>query len=325
MRIFLAGATGAIGRRLIPLLRDAGHSVAGMTRTASKVDAIRAAGADPYLADALDPAAVIEAVERAKPELIIHQLTAIPADFDIRKFEEQFAMTDRLRIEGTDNLLAAARSAGVRRFVAQSYTGWPYARTGGPVKTEEDPLDTNPPEAFQAGLRAIQHLETAVLQSGLEGIVLRYGGFYGPGTSLGEGSNILEQIREHKFPIVGGGTGIWSFLHIDDAARATVAAVDHGSPGIYNIADDEPAPVSEWLPVLAEILGAKPPMKIPAWMGRFAIGEHGIVMMTEVRGASNEKAKRELGWKPLWPTWREGFRDGLSEAGANTRMLQVAK
>lgn len=316
MRVFLAGATGAIGTRLVPLLVEAGHSVTGMTRSPKKADGLRHAGADAAIVDALDPAAVAVAVERAKPEVIVHQLTAIPATLDLRKFAEQFELTNRLRTEGTDHLLAAARSAGVRRFVAQSYAGWPYARTGGALKTEEDPLDPNPPAAFRETLRAIQYLESAVLQArGIQGLVLRYGGFYGPGNAIGENGSVVEQVRHRRVPVIGGGRGVWSFIHIDDAARATVAAVERGAPGIYNIVDDEPAPVADWLPTLARILGAKPPLRFPAWLGRQAIGEHGVVMMTEIRGASNAKAKRELGWQPRWASWRDGFRTGLSNSG----------
>jgi len=322
MRVFLAGATGAIGKRLVPILVQAGHTVTGMTRSESKGDSIRSAGAEAAVADALDPDAVTKAVERARPEVIIHELTALPQEFDVRKFAEQFRRTNRLRTEGTDNLLAAARIAGVRRFVAQSYAGWPYARIGSTVKTERAQLDPNPPAAFRETLDAIRHVESAVLQaSGVDGLVLRYGGFYGPGTSLREGSAFLEQIRRRKFPIIGGGSGVWSFVHIDDAAHATAAAVERGAPGIYNIVDDEPAPVSEWLTALARIVGAKPPFRIPAWLGRLAIGEHGVLMMTELRGASNEKARRELGWKPQWTTWRDGFREGLSEGGASRRTV----
>lgn len=320
MRIFVAGATGAIGKRLVPLLVRAGHSVTGMTRSASKADRLRSAGAEVAIVDALNSSAVAEAVERARPEVIIHELTAIPPALDLRKFEEQFSLTNRLRTEGTDYLLAAARSAGVRRFIAQSYAGWPYARSGGPVKTEDDPLDPNPSAGFRETIRALRHLESAVLQApGMEGIVLRYGGFYGPGNVIGEGGTLVEQIRRRRIPIIGGGTGIWSFIHIDDAARATLAAVDRGRPGVYNIVDDDPAPVSEWMPTLARILGAKPPLGLPGWVGRLAIGDLGVVMMTQARGASNEKAKRDLSWQPVWGSWRDGFRDGLSEPAATER------
>ncbi len=319
MKVFLAGATGAIGRRLVPLLVQAGHSVTGMTRSAEKAGGLRASGADAAIVDALDPVAVAAAVLRSKPEVIIHELTAIPPALDLRHFGKQFRLTNRLRTEGTDHLLAAAESAGVRRFVAQSYAGW-YARTGGAVKTENDPLDPKPPAAVKEVLKAIQYIESAVLHTrGIEGVVLRYGGFYGPGNSIGENGTVMEQVRHRRVPVIGGGSGVWSFVHIDDAASATLAAVERGAPGIYNIVDDEPAAVAEWLPTLARILGAKPPLHLPAWLGRLAIGELGVVMMTEIRGASNDKAKRELGWQPQWASWRDGFSGGLSDAGAATR------
>jgi len=321
MRIFVAGATGAIGSRLLPLLVQAGHAVTGMTRSESRTAGIRNAGADAVVADALEPLSVLQAVKRARPDVIVHQLTAIPQELNLRKFREQFEPTNRLRTAGTDHLLAAARSAGVRRFVAQSYAGWPNARNGGPVKTEDDPLDSNPPAAMRETLQAIQHVESAVTREpAIEGLVLRYGGFYGPGNAIAEGGPVVNEIRRRRVPIVGGGTGVWSFIHIDDAARATLAAVQRGSPGIYNVVDDEPAQVSEWLSTLARILGAKPPLRIPAWLGRLAIGEHGVIMMTEVRGASNHKIKNALGWRPIWSTWRDGFRDGLSESGAARRI-----
>jgi nucleoside-diphosphate-sugar epimerase len=284
-----------------------------MTRSAGKADAVRSAGAEPAVADALDPEAVMAAVRAAEPEVIVHELTAIPPRLDIRKIGEQFVLTNRLRREGTDNLLAAARAAGARRFVAQSFGGWPYARQGGPVKTEEDPLDPEPPAAMREILEAIRHLEGAVTGAeGLEGIALRYGPFYGPGTSLGEGGSMLEDVRRRRLPVVGKGTGVWSFIHIDDAAQATLAAIDGGLPGIYNIVDDEPAPVSEWLPALAAAVGAKPPRHVPAWLARLVVGPHGVAVMTESRGASNAKAKRGLGFEPRWRSWREGFSKGLA-------------
>jgi nucleoside-diphosphate-sugar epimerase len=287
-----------------------------MTRSPEKAAALRAAGAASVIADAMDRSAVAVAIRAAKPETVVHQLTAIPNALDLRHFDRDFAPTNRLRTEGLDNLIAAALSAGSRRLVAQSYAGWPYARTGGPVKSEGDPLDSNPPAGLRAALEAIQYLErTTTSTPGLEGIVLRYGGFYGPGNTLGEGGAMLEEVRKRRVPIVGSGAGVWSFVHIDDAAQATVAAIEHGAPGIYNIVDDEPAPVSEWLPALAAAVGAKPPMRIPAWLGRLVIGEHGVALMTEVRGASNVKAKRELGWTPRWRSWRDGFRNGLGGGG----------
>ena len=314
MRIFVAGATGAVGRRLIPILVHAGHSVVGMTRSQSKTSALLATGAEAVVVDALDADAVMAAVRQAAPEIVVHELTAIPPLLDFRKIEQQFALTNRLRTEGTDYLLAAALAAGVRRFLAQSYAGWPFARNGGPVKTEEDPLDTNPPAAMRKILDAIRHVETTVTgASGIEGIVLRYGGFYGPGNAIGDGSALLDQIRRRLIPVVGGGTGTWSFIHIDDAARATLAAIERGQRGIYNIVDDDPALVSAWLPALASALGAKPPRHVPAWVARFLIGEQGVMFMTEVRGASNAMAKRELGWQPLWSSWRQGFAQALGD------------
>ena len=315
MRIFVAGATGALGRRLVPLLVRGGHQVTGMTRTAGKAAGLRAAGAEPVVADALDRDAVLRAVVAAHPEVVVHELTALAGMTDFRRLDEGFALTNRLRTEGTDHLLAAARAAGSRRFVAQSFAGWPFARVGGPVKTEDEPLDPDPPAQLRRTLDAIRHLEAAVVGAeGIEGVVLRYGGFYGPGTSAGEGGFMLEDLRRRRFPLVGAGTGVWSFVHIDDAATATVAAVERGAPGIYQIVDDDPAPVSEWLPALAAAIGARPPRRVPAWVARLAGGTHGVVLMTEARGASNAKARRELGWRPAWPSWRQGFRDGLGDA-----------
>ena len=314
MRIFVAGATGALGRRLVPLLVSGGHQVTGMTRSPGKAAWLRAAGAEPVVADALDRDDVLRVVTAARPEVVVHQLTDLAGMTNLRRFDAGFAATNRLRTEGTDHLLAAARAAGARRLVAQSFAGWPSARVGGPVKTEEDPFDSDPPAELRRSLDAIRHLEAAVAQAeGIEGLVLRYGGFYGPGTSAGEGGYILEELRRRRFPIVGAGTGIWSFVHIDDAATATVAAVERGAPGIYQIVDDDPAPVAEWLPVLAAAAGARPPRRVPVWAARLLAGEHGVVLMTEVRGASNAKAKRELGWRPAWPSWRQGFRAGLGD------------
>ena len=308
MKVLVAGATGALGRQLVPQLTARGHEVYGMTRTQSKVDAVRGMGATPLVADALDPEAVGSAVAESEPEVIVHQLTALSGSIDLRHFDRDFALTNRLRSEGTDHLLAAGRAVGIKRFVAQSYAGWPFARTGGAVKSEDAPLDSDPPEGLRRALAAIRHLEEAVTgASWTEGVVLRYGGFYGPGTSLAPDGEHLELIRKRGFPVVGGGQGVWSFVHIADAAEATVAAVEHGSRGIYNVVDDEPAPVAEWLPAVAESVGAKQPRKVPRWLGRVLAGEVATVMMTEVRGASNEKAKRELGWRPGHPSWREGL------------------
>jgi nucleoside-diphosphate-sugar epimerase len=257
MRVFLAGGSGVVGERLVPALAQAGHSVVALTRSPGKADAVRALGAEPAVADALDRDALVEAVRDARPEAVIHQLTAIPDRINIRKISRDFALTNRLRSEGTDNLLDAARAAGARRFLAQSFAGWPYARVGGPVKDEDDPLDPEPPGELRPLFDAIRHLESAVTgASDIEGIVLRYGYFYGPGTAMAAGGTVLEEIRKRRFPIVGSGGGVWSFVHTDDVAAATVAALERGSPGIYNIVDDEPATVSEWLPVVAEAAGA---------------------------------------------------------------------
>jgi 2-alkyl-3-oxoalkanoate reductase len=314
MKVFVAGATGALGTQLIPRLAEAGHQVTGMTRTAAKADGLRELGATPVVADALDADAVGEAIGSARPDVVVHQLTAIPESINPRKIDRDFELTNRLRTEGTDHLLAAARAAGARRFIAQSFAGWPFARTGGPVKSEEDPLDPDPPELLRAMLDAIKYLEAAVTgAAGLDGLVLRYGGFYGPGTSISLsplGAQV-KMVKRRMLPILGDGAGFASFVHIADAAAATVAAVERGAPGLYNVVDDEPAPMSEWVPTLARAVGAKPPRRVPRWLGRLAAGEGAVTMMTEGRGASNEKAKRELGWVPRYPSWREGFVAGL--------------
>jgi nucleoside-diphosphate-sugar epimerase len=279
-----------------------------MTRSESKRAMLHELGAVPVVADALDPDQVAEAVGRARPEVIVHQLTAIGA-VDMRHMERDFAPTNRLRTEGTDHLLSAGQAVGVRRFVAQGIAGFgAYVRAGGPVKSEEDPLDPTPAREMRANLAAIRHLEQAVLGADwTEGIVLRYGAFYGPGTSLAPGEEQFELVRRRKFPVVGDGGGVWSFVHIADAAEATVAAIEHGSRGVYNVVDDDPAPVAEWLPALAQELGAKKPVRVPRFIGRLFAGEAGVVMMTEIRGASNAKAKRELAWRPAHPSWRQGF------------------
>jgi nucleoside-diphosphate-sugar epimerase len=307
MKVFVAGATGAMGKQLVPQLLAAGHQVVGMTRSESKQAVLRELGAESVVADALDPEQVASAVAAAEPDVIVHQLTAI-ATLDLRHFDRSFALTNRLRTEGTDHLLSAGRAVGVERFVAQSFTGWPYARTGGPVKSEDDPLDPSPAREMRESLAAIRHLEEAVVGADwTEGIVLRYGGFYGPGTSMAPGGEQIEMVRKRRIPVVGNGAGVWSFIHIADAAEATVAAVDHGRRGIYNVVDEEPAPVSEWLPGLAVAIGAPRPWHVPRWVGRLAAGEAGTVMMTEIRGASNAKAKRELVWQPRHASWRQGF------------------
>jgi nucleoside-diphosphate-sugar epimerase len=307
MKVFVAGASGAIGKQLVPRLVAAGHEVVGMTSKESNRTLLEELGATAVVADALDPDEVAEAVGRTNPDVIVHQLTSLGA-VDLRHFDRAFALTNRLRTEGTDHLLSAGRAVGVRRFVAQSYGAWPYERAGGPVKTEDDPLDPSPVPAMRESMRAIRHLEEAVLGADwTEGIVLRYGAFYGPGTGMSPGGEQLDMVRKRKFPVVGNGAGVWSFIHIADAAEATVAAIEHGRRGVYNVVDDDPAPVAEWLPALAQRLGAKRPMRVPRFIGRLLAGEAVTVMMTEIRGASNAKAKRELGWQPRHPSWREGF------------------
>jgi 2-alkyl-3-oxoalkanoate reductase len=319
MVVFVAGATGVLGRELVPQLVARGHEVVGMTRSASKQDMVRSLGARPVVADALDPDAVAQAVASAEPEVIMHQLTALSGPMSMRdaRHPERFRgaiMTNRLRTEATDHLLAAGRAVGARRFVAQSFGAFRFARTGGPVQTEADPLDPDGPGPSQPGLEAILYLEQAVTTIDWgEGLALRYGGFYGPGTSvsLAPDAQMAAAIRKRRFPIVGDGGGVWSYIHIEDAAAATAAAVDQGQPGVYNVVDDDPAPVREWLPVLADALDAKPPRRVPRWLGRLLAGEVATVMMTEARGASNEKAKRELDWQLRYPSWRQGFAQGL--------------
>jgi nucleoside-diphosphate-sugar epimerase len=307
MRVFVAGATGAIGKQLVPRLVAAGHEVHGMTRSESKQAMLDELGAVPVVADALDPDQVAQAVGEATPDAIVHELTAI-GSVDLRHFDRDFALTNRLRTEGTDHLLSAGQAVGVRRFVAQSYGAWFYVRTGGPVKSEEDPLDPTLAREMRETLAAIRHLEEAVLDARwTEGIVLRYGAFYGPGTSLAPGGEQLEIVRKRKFPLIGDGGGVWSFIHIADAAEATVAAIERGHRGVYNVVDDDPAPVAEWLPAMAQELGAKKPMRVPRFVGRLFAGEAGVVAMTDARGASNAKAKRELRWRPAHPSWRQGF------------------
>ncbi len=319
MKIFVAGATGAIGKVLVPQLVAQGHEVVGMTRSASKQDLVRSLGARPVVADALDPDAVAQAVASAEPEVIVHQLTALSGPMSVRDARhpdrsQGAIMTNRLRTEGTDHLLAAGRAVGARRVVAQSFGAFRFARTGGPALTEADPLDPHPPGALGKVQEGFRYLEQAVtsIEWG-EGLALRYGGFYGPGTgiSLAPDALMAAPVRKRRFPIVGDGGGVWSHIHIEDAAAATVAAIDHGSPGVYNIVDDDPAPMREWLPVLASALDAKPPRRVPRWVGRLAAGEMATIMMTEVKGASNAKAKRELGLQLRYPSWRQGVAQGL--------------
>lgn len=310
MKIFVAGAAGAIGQRLIPQLVANGHHVTATTRSNRKFDDLRALGGEPVALDGLDAAAVGEAVSRAEPDVIVHQMSALAGGNNLKKFDKWFHATNELRTAGTRHLLAAAEAAGVQRFVAQSYTGWTNPREGGPVKTEHDPLDPNPAKWQRETIEAIRYVESVVPAAPLEGVVLRYGNFYGPGAS----EELVDLVRKRKMPIIGDGAGIWSWIHLDDAAAATVAAVEHGRAGTYNIVDDEPAPVSEWLPYLAECVGAKHPMRVPRWVGRMAAGETTVRWMTEARGSSNSKARQELGWHPTWATWRTGFRRGLTDA-----------
>ena len=301
MRVFVAGASGILGRRLVPQLIDAGHEVIGTHNSPASAGVLRTLGAKPVLLDLLDEGAVREAVLENEPEAIVHEATALANAKFGRSLDKAFAGTNALRTRGTDALLAGAWEAGVRRVVAQSFAPYRYAREGGPVKTEDDPLDPTPVPAMRETLRAIRHLEQAVVEAG--GAALRYGGLYGSRDDAQ-----LELVRKRRFPIVGDGGGIWSFVHLEDAAAATVLALEHGARGIYNVVDDEPAPVREWLPALAATIGAKPPRRIPRVLARLAAGEVGVVLMTEVRGASNAKARGELGWTPRYPSWREGFR-----------------
>jgi 2-alkyl-3-oxoalkanoate reductase len=306
MRVFVAGATGVIGQRLVPRLVAAGHQVVATTRSPAKADSLRALGAEPAVVDGLDAMAVGEAVGRAAPEVVIHQMTQLAGVTNLRRFDRVFAATNRLRTQGTDHLLAAATAAGARQFIAQGYAGWPSNRAGRPVQTEADALDADPPAAQRQSFAALRQLEAAVTgASSLDGVVLRYGSFYGPGAS----EEIFGQVRRRKLPIAGDGGGIWSFIHVDDAAAATVAALDHGSRGVYNIVDDEPARVADWLPYLADVLGARPPAHIPVWLARLAAGEVGVSMLTQIRGSSNAKAKAELAWAPARASWRQGFRE----------------
>jgi 2-alkyl-3-oxoalkanoate reductase len=300
MRAFVAGASGAVGTRLVPQLIDRGHEVIGTHASPASADRLRELGAEPVMLDLLDAPAVRRAVLEAQPEAIVHQATALGSAKFTRNFDATFAGTNRLRTEGTDALLAVASEAGVDRFVAQSYASLQYARVGGPVKTEDDPLDPNPLPSTQEGTAALRHLEAAVTDAG--GIVLRYGTFYGAAND-----GLIEPVRKRQFPIIGGGDGVWSWIHLDDAAAAAVVALEQDRMGTYNIVDDEPAPVREWLPVLADALGAKPPRHFPRWLARLFAGEAVVMMGTEARGASNAKAKSELGWTPRYPSWRQGF------------------
>ena len=312
MRVMVAGATGVVGRNLILRLVAAGHQVVGLTRSPAKIAWLESVGAIDRVVDGLDGPAVRAIALESRPEAIVHEMTALANASDLIHFDRAFATTNRLRTEGVDHLIAAAEACGARRFVAQSFCGWPYARTGGWVKSEEAPLDPDPPPEMARTLAAIRHLESAVLESAaLEGVVLRYGAFYGPRTGL-FGGGLVEQLRRRRAPIIGDGGGFWSFLHVEDAAEATAIAVERGAGGRYNIADDEPAPVREWLPALGAMLGAKPPRRVPRWLGRIAAGEHMVALMTEARAGSNLKAKEALGWRPTHASWRQGFAEALA-------------
>ncbi|TDE95770.1 NAD(P)-dependent oxidoreductase [Occultella glacieicola] len=310
MRIFLAGATGAIGRPLVPMLVADGHTVIGTSRGHAHDDTLRARGAEPVTMDGLDRAEVLAVVGAAEPDVVIHQMSGLAGSSgDLRRFDEDFAATNDLRLAGTDNLLEAAREAGAKRFIAASYTGWPQARTGAPVHDESAPLDADPAPESHRTLAAIKHTEAAVTGArDIDALVLRYGMFYGPGTGLARDGDLLAMIRARKLPVVGGGGGVWSFVHIADAARATALAVGRGRPGIYHVTDSDPAPVAVWLPYLHRLLGVRPPRRVPAWLARPILGRHGLNMMTSTRGADNTLARTELGWVPDHPSWRDGFR-----------------
>jgi nucleoside-diphosphate-sugar epimerase len=310
MRVFVAGGTGVVGRRLVPQLVARGHRVTATTTSAAKLGLLEQVGAEAVVMDGLDAMSVGEAVAAARPDAIVHQMTAISVAHagkpDFKRMDRWFATTNRLRTEGTDHLLAAAEATGVSHFVAQSYASWNGIRKGGWVKTEEDPLDLHAGTAAHAGMEAIRHVEDVVVKAG--GAVLRYGGLYGPGAT----DDQVELVRKRQFPLVGGGTGYSSWVHLDDAASATVLAVEQKARGVFNIVDDEPAPASEWLPYLAACAGAKRPMRVPKWLARLLAGEAAVTMMTEGRGFSNAKAKRELGWELRYPSWRQGFKEGLA-------------
>jgi nucleoside-diphosphate-sugar epimerase len=306
VRVFVAGGTGVVGRRLVPQLVALGHQVTATTTTAAKLGLLEQLGADAVVMDGLDAMSVGEAVAKARPDAIVHQMTAIAGKPDMKHMDRWFASTNRLRTEGADHLLAAAEATGVSHFVAQSYAGWNGIRTGGWVKTEEDPLDLHTGTVAQPGIEAIRHVEDVVTKAG--GAALRYGWLYGPGAT----EDLVGIVRKRQFPVVGGGTGYCSWVHLDDAARATVLAVEQKASGVFNIVDDEPAPASEWLPYLAASAGAKPPMRVPKWIARMLAGEVAVAMMTEGRGFSNAKAKRELGWQLRYPSWRQGFKEGLA-------------
>ncbi|HSJ56198.1 MAG TPA: NAD(P)-dependent oxidoreductase [Anaerolineae bacterium] len=313
MRILVAGATGAIGRQLVPELAARGHTVVGLTRAAKRAEEVRALGAEPVTGDVLDRDGVLRAVEKARPEVVIHQATSLPPRLNPRRIRQDLAATNRLRSEGTRNLMRAARECGAGRVIAQSIA-FAYAPDGDTPATEEEPLFFDAPGGFDEAVEALAALEDAVLhEPEIEGIVLRYGYLYGPGTAYGPGGWVVQDVRARKFPTIGSGAGQFSFVHVDDVATATAEAVERGEPGIYNVVDDEPARVIEWLPLLAELLGAPRPMRVPSLIGRLAAGPFGVHMMTRQRGASNEKAKAGLIWTLRYSTWREGLAADLVE------------
>jgi nucleoside-diphosphate-sugar epimerase len=325
-----------MGRALVPLLVRAGHDVVGMVQRPRSAEVVHSLGAEPRTADALDADAVLRCLREVRPQMVIHQLTAIPAALDMRHFDRDFALTNLLRTEGTRHLLAGAVDVGTTHFIAQSFAGWTYGRSGNgseskpgakkprtsKLKTEEDAFYPDPPARLRTTLDALKTLERAVLsESRVTGTVLRYGAFYGPHTSIAKDGSIVQAVRRRKLPLVGEGAGVWSFVHIEDAASATAAAVDSGRGGVYNVVDDEPAPASEWLSFLAHCAHAQPPRQVSTWMARLLIGEHVVAVMNEIRGVSNAKIKRELGWTPRWPSWRDGFRDVLKNASLPVREL----
>jgi 2-alkyl-3-oxoalkanoate reductase len=315
MKVFVAGATGAVGKRLVPLLVASGYEVTASTHSPEKEGWLCDVGAKPVVVDALDRAAAMQAVVRAEPDVVVHELTGLAGAKSFKKFDEEFALTNRLRTEGLDYLLAAARAAGATRFVAQSYGNWNYERTGTGLKSENDPFDANPPANQRKTLEAIAYLEQAVTgASDIEGIALRHANHYGPGTGFALDGDLVALVRKRQLPVIGDGAGVWSFIHVDDLAEATIAAIKHGKPGgIYNIVDDDPVAAATWIPGLADAVGAKAPRHIPVWLGKLVAGEVGVSMMTQIRGTSNTKAKRELGWHPRFASWRDGFRTGLGD------------
>jgi nucleoside-diphosphate-sugar epimerase len=312
LKVFVAGGSGAIGRRLIPMLAAAGHEVAGMTRDEGRAPALRELGATPAVCDVFDRGSVEEAVCGFEPDVVVHQLTALPERMNPRKLEEEYEKNDRVRREGARNLLEAARAAGARRLVAQGIAFW-YAPTGdGTLHGEDDPLFTDAPEPIGTSVRNMLATEEIVLgDDAIEGVVLRYGFFYGPGTWYAPDGFLGSLTRRWLNPIVGRGTGVFPFVHVDDAASATVAALT-GPPGVYNVVDDDPAPMSVWMPEYAEALGARKPLRAPTAVAKVVAGRGPVDWQDQLEGADNAKAKRELGWQPRYPSWRTGFREGLA-------------